>query len=144
MSALAADRDTPELASSFSMTYANVVAADSTQFYKGGIVCLDSADGKVKKGATSATLVCLGRSEENYLTGTSNTKKIKVKSGIFKFLNSASADLIADDDVGKTCYIVDDQTVALTSNSAARSAAGTVHSVDSDGGVFVAMKFPLS
>lgn len=143
MAALTADRDTLEKAAPFSSLCAEV-GTDSTQYYKGGIVCISTATGKVVKGSTAATLVAIGRCEENYLTGTSNTRRIKARTGIFKYANSAAADLIAEDDIGKDCYIVDDQTVALTSNSSARSRAGKVHSIDTDGGVFVAFTFPLA
>ena len=36
-------------------------------------------------------------------------------------------------DLGKTCYIVDDETVAKTDGTATRSAAGKVVGLDSDG-----------
>lgn len=143
MAALTADRDTLELASSISQRHAQV-GADSTQFYKGGIVCLDQADGKMKKGTTSTTLICMGRCEENVLTGTSNTRKINCRSGIFKYGNSAAADLIAADDIGKDCYIVDDQTVALTNGTSTRSKAGKIYDVDSDGGVWVEITFGIA
>jgi len=143
MAALTADRDTLEKAAPFSSLQAEV-GASSTQFYKGGIVVLDQADGLLKKATTATGLIALGRCEENILTPASNTRKIKCRSGIFKYANSAAADLIAADDIGKDCYIVDDQTVALTSNTNARSRAGKVHSVDTDGGVYVAFTFPLA
>lgn len=143
MAALTADRDTLEKAAPFSSLVAEV-GTDSTQYYAGGIVCLSTATGKVVKGSTATTLIALGRCEENVLTGTSNTRRIKARTGIFKFGNSTSADLIAEDDIGKDCFIVDDQTVALTNGTNTRSRAGKIHSVDSDGGVYVAFTFPLA
>lgn len=117
----------------------------SVQFYKGGIVVLDQADGKVKKGATAATYIAIGISIENLLTGASNTRRLRCRSGIFgPFANSAAADAIAADDIGKDCFIVDDATVALTSNSSARSRAGRVYDVDANGGVFVSFTFPYA
>lgn len=142
MAALTADRDTLEKASAHSQLHAEV-GGSSTQFYKGGIVVLDQADGLLKKATTATGLIALGRCEENVLTGASNTRKINCRSGIFKYGNSAAADAIAADDIGKDCYLVDDQTVALTSNSSARSRAGKVYGVDSDG-VWVAFTFPLA
>jgi hypothetical protein len=143
MAALTADRAlTVERDSAWDMIH-NFLGADSTQFYKGGMVCVDSADGKLKKGATSTTLRAIGRCEENYLTGVGNTRKIRCKSGIFKFQNSSAGDLIAATEIGATCFIVDDQTVAKTNGGATRSVAGIVYDVDTDG-VWVAMKFPLS
>src|SRR4051812_16858313 len=119
MTALAASRDTLEKAAPFSSLQAEV-GASSTQFYAGGIVVLDQADGLLKKASTATGLIALGRCEETFLTGASNARKIKARTGIFKYGNSSAADLIAADDIGKDCYIVDDQTVALTSNSSAR------------------------
>ena len=143
MAALTADRDTQELASSHAMEHA-YVGTDSTQYFKGGMVCLSTATGKLVKGATATTLVAIGRCEENVLTGTSNTRKVRARSGIFRFLNSAAADQIAADDIGKECFIVDDQTVALTDGTATRSKAGIVYDVDTNGDVWVSMRFPLS
>lgn len=143
MTALAADRDTLERHDPRSMMH-DIVGTDSTQYYRGGIVCVSTATGKLVKGATATTQVAIGRCEENYLTGTSNTRCIHCKSGIFKWNNSAAGDAIAADDIGKTCYIVDDNTVALTDGTSTRSKAGIVYDVDADGGVWVAMNFPGS
>lgn len=143
MTALAADTDIPERASPTSQLFAEV-GTDSTQYFKGGILCISTATGKVVKGSTAATLVAIGRCEENVLTGTSNTRKIKARTGTFKYANSAAADLIAADDIGKECFIVDDATVALTSNSAARSRAGIIEGVDPDGTVWVHFTLPNS
>ncbi len=142
MAALTADRDTLEKASGYSQTHAEV-GASSTQFYKGGIIVLDQADGLFKKGVTGTGLIAVGRCSENYLTGAGNTRKITARSGIFKYGNSASADLIAADDIGKDCFIVDDQTVALTNGTSTRSRAGKIYGVDTDG-VWVAFTFPLA
>lgn len=143
MAALTDNRDTVERASAHSQRHAGV-GLSSTQFYKGGIIAYDSADGLVKKGVTSTTLIAIGRCEENVLTGAGNTRKINGRSGIFKYGNSASADLIAEDDVGKPCYIVDDATVALTDGTGTRSRAGIIDGVDTDGGVFVSFTKAVS
>lgn len=142
MTALAADRDTPERASPTSQLFAEV-GTDSTQYYKGGIVCISTATGKVVKGSTATTLIAIGRCEENYLTGTSNTRKIKARTGCFKFNNSSSSDAIAATEIGAACYIVDDNTVAKTDGTASRSRAGIVAGVDSDG-VWVQFTLPIA
>lgn len=143
MAALAADRDTLERATGHSKRFSEV-GTDSTQFYKGGIMCVSTATGKVVKGSTATTLIAIGRCEENVLTGTSNTRHINGRIGCFKYLNSAAADAIAADDIGKACYIVDDQTVALTDGTGTRSRAGIIDGVDSDGGVWVSFTQGLS
>jgi hypothetical protein len=43
------------------------------------------------------------------------------------------ADPVTQASIGKPCYVVDDQTVAATHNSNARSLAGTVLAVDASG-----------
>ena len=53
--------------------------------------------------------------------------------GCYQFANSASADLITAADIGGTAYIVDNQTVAKTDNSAARKKAGKIIDVDANG-----------
>ncbi|HGM8331430.1 TPA: hypothetical protein ACKQLR_006537 [Pseudomonas aeruginosa] len=63
-------------------------------------------------------------------------KRIETRRGVFQLANSASADQITRADIGKECFIVDDQTVAKTSATDTRSVAGVVRDVD-DGGVWV-------
>jgi len=62
--------------------------------------------------------------------------QVAVRRGCFQFANSASTDALTNLDIGATCYIVDNQTVAKTDGSATRSKAGVVRSVDA-GGVWV-------
>lgn len=107
----------------------------------GTIVCLDSADsGRAVAGATGTGLICAGRARATYGSATvlADAVTVEFESGCFAFKNSASGDAIAADDVGKACYVVDNQTVALTSDSGARSYAGNVFAVDSYG-VWVTM-----
>lgn len=47
--------------------------------------------------------------------------------------NSAGGDAITSSDRGSLCYVVDDQTVAITSNGGVRPVAGTIDSVGTDG-----------
>lgn len=139
--ALSANKDVPELASSFAMGHA-FLATNSTQYYRGGFVCISGSTGRMVKASTATGLIAIGRCEEDVLTDGATAKKIKARSGIFPAKNSADADAIAADDIGKDCYFVDDETVALTSGSNTRSLAGKVYDVDA-AGVWVAMRFPL-
>jgi hypothetical protein len=110
--------------------------------YQGAIVCINTEDGYGEQGRTSTTLKAVGVAQEtvdNSSTGTNtNGTKVPVKSGeIFgPFDNSAASDEITVADREALCYIVDDETVALTSNST-RSIAGVIKDVDSAGGVYV-------
>lgn len=58
---------------------------------------------------------------------------VDVEEGTFLFGNSAGVDAIGVDDVGRYCYVVDDETVALTSSGGTRPIAGVIREVDSVG-----------
>lgn len=128
--ALAADRNTPmkdgELIS--------VPVATNVKIYAGALVAAN-ATGFAAPGAVATTLTYLGRAEEyvDNTGGADGAKKVLVRlNKAFKFKNAA-ADLVTQADLGKTCYIVDDETVAKTSGTSTRSAAGKVVGVESDG-----------
>lgn len=125
--ALSADRNTPERdGKEFALA-----PASGQVIYRGALVALNSS-GELVKGAAAATLKALGRAE-NSTEDAGYDGTITYRRGTFRFKNSASADLIAAADIGATCYIVDDETVAKTNGSATRSAAGTVRAVDAAG-----------
>jgi hypothetical protein len=107
---------------------------------QGGIAVLSG--GYAAPGATATGLVAVGRFEETVdnTAGSNGAISVRVRSGIFKFANSASGDLIAQSDAGVNCYIVDDQTVAKTDGTGTRSVAGKIVAVDADG---VWVKFGL-
>lgn len=142
MAFLAADRDTKERAHPGAM-YHHILAKDSTQFYKGQLVGIDLDDGKLM-GATASDLTCqvVGRCEENVLTGTSNTRRVKVKSGCFIWASGASAEAITVAKRGQVCYVIDDQTVGISGATGANAIAGRVEDVDSYG-VHVYTQWPL-
>jgi len=104
--------------------------------YAGTLVTLLAASGKAVAGGTASAGPVVGVATET-ITGDGSTAT-ELERGIFQFANSASGDLIAKADIGATCYVVDNQTVAKTDNSAARKAAGKILDVDA-GGVWVAI-----
>lgn len=130
MTALSADRQTRERAGD----QLELDVAASTTIFAGSLVALNSS-GYAVPGSESASLQAIGRAEEyvDNSDGDAGDLTVKVKRGVFRFGNSAGGDAIAVDDIGKLCYMVDDQTVGLTSNSYARSPAGRVVDVDSSG-----------
>lgn len=105
----------------------------------GGVIVALNASGQAVNGATSTTLKAVGMSEAlaDNTAGAAGDIKVLVRRGCFKFGNSSAGDLIALADVGSSCYIVDNQTVAKTNGSSTRSIAGTVRDIDSDGSVWV-------
>jgi len=107
----------------------------STKIYAGAIVVLDA--GYAKGGAAAASLIAMGRAEEQVNNiGADGAKNIIVRRGVFKFANS-SGDAVTVTEVGKDVYIEDDQTVCKTSTD--KSAAGKCIGLDSDG-VWVEIK----
>lgn len=108
--------------------------AASKKIYAGSLVAKDAA-GNATPGATATTLLGIGRAEETVdnSAGSAGDKTVQVRKGVFQFANSASGDEITRADIGKDCYIVDDQTVAKTDGGSTRSVAGRVHDVDADG-----------
>lgn len=130
MTALTQDRNTP---SRTGMDYAFPVAA-AVNCRAGGIAVLD-ASGNVKPAVTATGLVCAGRFEEaaDNRAGLAGAIMARVAPGVFSFANSAAGDAITAAEVGDTCYLVDDQTVAKTDATGTRSAAGKVVGVDASG-----------
>lgn len=126
-------------------TFAGVVPSRGTypiaanvQIFKGALVGID-ADGRVVPGDTIANgcLSALGKASATYdnrtgsvLGGAAGAVDVEVEYGTFGWVTKTGAgDDIAANDVGKVCYVVDDQTVALTSNTDTRGIAGFVSEV---------------
>jgi hypothetical protein len=108
--------------------------------FKGGIVVRD-ASGYGVAGLTGTGLTVVGVCDPQISAtdkvdntgGANGAKTVRCMCGVFRFNNSTAGDLIGITEVGKRVYLVDDQTVAKTSNSSARSPAGIVEAVDSAG-----------
>lgn len=110
-----------------------VAVAASTVIFAGAHVV--NHDGFAEPGFVAADVVSLGVAQEHVdnSAGDDGDAFVKVRSGTFRFNNSAEADEITGAHVGANCYIVDDETVAATSDDSARSIGGTVWAVDSLG-----------
>jgi hypothetical protein len=105
-----------------------------------GCMAMVDASGRAVSAATATGAIGAGRVKTNGgldrwdATGLADgALKAEIEEGIFKFANSAAGDLIAVSEIGKKCYIVDNQTVAKTNGTSTRSPAGIVRQVDSDG-----------
>lgn len=103
----------------------------ATACIQGGLAVLDA--GYAAPGRTATGLIAVGLFTESATAVAAGDAIARVERGIFKFANSSAGDLIAQANVGADCYIVDDQTVALTNGGATRSRAGQVTAVDADG-----------
>jgi hypothetical protein len=108
--------------------------AAATIIYAGSLVAVDAA-GNAVPATDAAGLRVKGRAEatvDNTL-GLAGDQTISVKRGVFQYANSGTHAVSAAD-VGGTCYIEDEATVASSSTN--KIAAGKVVSID-DSGVWV-------
>lgn len=116
----------------------------NTQVFKGSIVAIDSAGRALPAGAISTgALSAVGKASATYdnrtgsvLGGAAGAVDVEVEFGTFGWLSATGGDAIAAKDVGKAAYMVDDQTVGLTSSASARGVAGIITEIR-DGQVFV-------
>lgn len=115
--------------------------AANVLIYTGAQVALDTS-GYIRPARATATDVVLGVARYTFdnVGGIAGAQSKQGDSGleveseyVVAMFNSAGGDTIALTDIGKDCYAVDDQTVALTSNSNARPRAGKIHNVTSEG-----------
>ena len=127
MTALTSERNTPMRAGD---TRVEPVAA-TVKVFKGSLVMRNAA-GFLTKGATALNGIGLGRAEQTVdnTTGAAGAATMEDRRGIFPFANSGGGDLIAQGDVGKLCWIVDDQTVAKTDGGGTRSRAGIIDGIE--------------
>lgn len=98
-----------------------------------GAILMRNASGHLIEGATATGSFGVGRAEAAVTSTTAGVTDQPYRPGVFRYVNSASGDLIAIADIGTVCYIVDDQTVAKTSGTNTRSPAGIVEDVDAQG-----------
>ena len=105
----------------------------ATQVIFAGALLMRNAAGHLTKGATATGAFGVGRAEAPGTSTTAGVTAHPFSEGVFQYANSAAGDLIATADIGKACYIVDDQTVAKTDGTATRSPAGIVVDVDANG-----------
>lgn len=98
-----------------------------------------TAAGYLVPASADSSIRILGRAEEyvDNSAGASGAKTCRVKRGIFGWANSSSTQAIGDQHVGRYCYAVDNQTVALRNPTGDYPVAGRVYDVDSDGLVYV-------
>ncbi len=99
----------------------------AAKLYTGALVALNSS-GKAVPASDTAGLTVIGRAEMSAEIG----QIVTVKSGCFRYGNSADAAKITAADIGGVCYVADDQTVGKTGGTNS-IAAGIVYDVESKG-----------
>lgn len=126
---LSADRRTPRLEGD---EFEGRLAANQTVF--AGALLMRDTDGNLRRGAAATGMTGAGRAEAGAVSGaTAGVVPVRVRPGTFRFANSTGADALGKADIGKVCWIADDDRVARTSASSTRSRAGIVEFVDAEG-----------
>lgn len=107
--------------------------AANTIIYKGSLVGENSSGQAIPATLLATCVRVLGKASGTVdnrtgsdLGGAAGAADVEIECGIFEWGNSGGGDVIAADDIGKLCYAVDDQTVALTSNGGTRPIAGII------------------
>ncbi|MGS1019196.1 hypothetical protein [Burkholderia glumae] len=130
MTATTQDRNTP-------MKDADVlvVALKAGALIRAGVIVVVDATGYAVEGTTATGLTYLGRADQyvDNTGGANGAKTVEIRRHkAFKWENLGT-DAVTQAQLGKTCYIADNQTVAATDGTGTRSAAGIVLGVDADG-----------
>lgn len=135
MTALSANQDTPKKTTTV-LAKGPVKAA--AVLFLGGLAVFNA--GYLAPGSTATGLVCAGRckGKVDNSTGSNGDLTAEYETGIFRWANG---DSIAQADVGKIAYVVDDATVSKASSG--KSPAGVIVEVDANG-VWVASSPDLS
>ncbi len=107
--------------------------AGNSVIKEGAIVVLDA--GLAEEGNEDTGLVAVGiaRKRCDNTGGAAGAKYVEVDEGDFPVDNSSAGDALANADIGADVYLVNNNTVAKTSNSDARSIAGRLVGFFSDG-----------
>lgn len=101
----------------------------------GGAMVVANATGFAAPASTALNLTYLGRAEEsvNNAAGANGAKTALVRRKQAFFFANLAADALTQADLGKTVYMVDDQTVAKTNGGGTRSAGGKLVEFTADG-----------
>ena len=126
MSALTEARDTREIAAGGIHYTREFTVASGSTVYAGGITAVNSS-GNAIPATSSGAITVVGRAENTASGG----QTVKTRSGMFLY-SPVSSGAFAANDVNKTCYVKDDQTVMLTSGTSA-VVAGIVRDVLPEG-----------
>lgn len=115
------------------------IAANSPTIHEGAMTLLKAGEAiparegqgadNAAKAAEAATMVVVGIAKK---TVTVADEIVPTRAGTFLFKNAA-ADPVTRAEIGKACFVLDDETVAKTNPNNIRPKAGTVVDVESVG-----------
>ena len=102
----------------------------------GAMVAVEVPGGTLRPARANPTDIIVGISRQAADNSAGLASAISCETeaeGVYAMVNSAGGDAIALTDIGKDCYAVDDQTVALTNGGATRCRAGKIQNVTERG-----------
>lgn len=130
MTVAIADRNTP-------YRDGGIVAlhVEANTLIRAGVLVCANANGNAVEGSTAVGLTYVGRAEFSVdnTGGAAGALTVQVRRGVMFQWANAGDDPVNPSQIGKPCYIEDNQTVAATTGNNTRSAAGIVFGVDADG-----------
>ena len=105
-----------------------------------GVLVSTNANGELINAADAANTTCIGVAPRRMAnTGGAAAKvtpKAFAQAGCYKF-GTTGGNAITAADVGKTCCVLDNQTVVRAAGTTNSIVAGIVDSIDPDGGIWV-------
>lgn len=138
MTALAQDRNTNRRYVERYLADDALIAATTT-VWNGSLVAAN-ANGELRPAADVAATTVVGVAQRRMTNTTGaaakNALPAKVAAGVFKFVTTGGNALTAAD-IGKNACVLDDQTVVRAAGTTNSIVAGTVESIDPDGGIWV-------
>ena len=133
MAALTNARNATRMGDNATIDLVNLPMKAATKIYQGAMVVIDAGYAAPARTATGLVVIGVALDTVDNTSGAAGALTINVRRGTFKMNNSSAGDLIAQANCGAAVYLVDDNTVALTSGGATRSIAGPAWQIDSDG-----------
>lgn len=131
MTALTADRKTPQYGLGQHPEKRVVPVAASTKIYAGSLVALNASGYAIPTSADSAfKILGVAEAQADNSSGSAGAINVTVLRGCFGFVNSSSTDALSSVDIGALCYAVDDQTLARTSSRGVRPIVGRVQAIE--------------
>jgi hypothetical protein len=133
MTATTESRDTPFLNGGAVPSIISYPMAASITLYEGALAMQD-ANGRAAVAANGVNKFAIGRVRATATCGsTAGAVNVEIDRSVAQFANSATTGLITIADIGRRCYVVDDQTVSRIDGGGTRCVAGIVEGVDTNG-----------
>lgn len=144
MAALSNPRDTIQMGDKTVVDFLSIPAKAGAKPIQGGIVVLNAGFAAAATAAVNLIAVGIARETVDNTTGADGAVQVPVRQGTLgPFENSTAGDQITQAQVGADCFLVDDHTLARTSNGGTRSRAGKIMQVEPDGRVWVQLGIGL-